>query len=187
MIDKTTTDAITDVVQKEKHKRPKRSEELQTHMEPVENSRYIRHSMEIMSWERPNMANPREVQDRINQYFTLCDTNEMKPSVEGLAFAFDTDRKTLWRWVNGIDSKYIPDENRHIIKKAYTLLNNLMADYMQNGKINPVAGIFLMKNTMDYRDETEVVIKPDQALGEVQQADVIADKYKLLPAEQIEE
>ena len=37
---------------------------------------------------------------------------------------------------------------------------------MQNGKINPVAGIFLMKNNMNYTDQQEVVLKPDNPLGE---------------------
>lgn len=175
----TQLEQVAGEVVKKRRTRPDKEVQL----EPGDNSKYIRHSMEIMSWERPDMTKPGEVSERISQYFRLCDTNEMKPSVEGLAFAFDTDRKTLWRWVKGVESKYIPDETRHALKKAYTLLNNLMADYMQNGKINPVAGIFLMKNSMEYTDQTEVIITPNQALGDIQEAEVIADKYKLLPAE----
>lgn len=33
---------------------------------------------------------------------------------------------------------------------------------MNNGKINPVAGIFLMKNNMGYKDNTEHTISVNQ-------------------------
>jgi hypothetical protein len=36
----------------------------------------------------------------------------------------------------------------------------LWENYMQNGKINPVSGIFLGKNNFGYQDKTEHVITP---------------------------
>ena len=173
-------DTIKEVV---KHRRPKRSEALQPHTEPGDNSKYLRHSMEIMKWEQPDMTNKEQVENRIAQYFALCDKNDMKPSVEGLAFAFSTTRKTLWCWVNGIESSHIPDDVRNTIKKAYTLLNNLMVEYMQNGKINPVSGIFLMKNNMGYMDQSEIVITPNNPLGSEEAPETITQKYAELPKE----
>jgi hypothetical protein len=107
----------------------------------------------------------------------------MKPSIEGLSLAFDTDRKTLWRWVNGVESQSMPDPVRRSIKRAYSLINNLMVEYMQNGKINPVSGIFLMKNNMGYMDQSEIVITPNNPLGELKDPEEIAEKYKYLPEE----
>ena len=164
-------DTIQEVV---KHRRPKRSEEYLPHTEPGDNSKYLQHSMVMMSWERPDMTNKNQVAERIQQYFSLCDQNDMKPSVEGLSLAFGTDRKTMWRWVNGIESQSMPDEVRHVIKKAYTVLNNLMVEYMQNGKINPVAGIFLMKNNMSYTDSTEIVVTPNNPVADPSSAEEIA-------------
>ena len=48
---------------------------------------------------------------------------------------------------------------------------------MQNGKINPVAGIFLMKNNMNYTDQQEVILKPDSPLGEASSAEDLRKKY----------
>ena len=48
---------------------------------------------------------------------------------------------------------------------------------MQNGKINPVAGIFLMKNNMNYTDQQEVVLKPDNPLGERADPEKLRQKY----------
>ena len=52
-----------------------------------------------------------------------------------------------------------------------------MEDYMQNGKINPVSGIFLMKNNMGYTDQQEVVLRPDSPLGEKADPEDLKRKY----------
>lgn len=150
--------------------------------EPGDNTRFLRHNIMLSNLPSINMTDKAAVSERISQYFEICVQNDMKPSVEGLAVAFGIDRVTLWKHVNG-GTKSIPSEVVNTLKKAYGVLNAQMADYMQNGKINPVAGIFLMKNNMAYRDETEVVITPNTVMGEAQEADVIAERYKLLPAE----
>lgn len=88
--------------------------------------------------------------------------------------------KLCLRWGsggNGIDSAYIPTESRDTLKKAYQFLNAQMENYMQNGKINPVAGIFLMKNNMGYADKQEVVLTPNQQLGDQVPAEDLEKKY----------
>lgn len=37
---------------------------------------------------------------------------------------------------------------------------------MLNGKINPVSGIFLMKNNFEYQDKSEVVLTPNNPFGD---------------------
>lgn len=93
------------------------------------------------------------------------------------SLAFGVDRKTIWAWANGVDSKTLPTESRNLIKKAYQLLNAQMESYMQNGKINPVAGIFLMKNNMGYADKQEVILTPNQQLGDQVPAEDLEKKY----------
>lgn len=48
------------------------------------------------------------------------------------------------------------------------MLEELLVDYFQNGKTNPAAGIFLLKNQFQYRDVQDVVVTPNQPLGEMQ-------------------
>lgn len=107
----------------------------------------------------------------------ICAEDDMKPSVAGLALAFGRDRRTLWKWANGIESDFIPPESRDFIKKAYQFLNAQMEDYAQNGKINPVAAIFLMKNHFGYQDKQEVVLTPNNQLGEVTPPEELQQKY----------
>ena len=80
----------------------------------------------------------------------------MKPSVAGFALSIGVSRQTLIDYINGVTP--IPKQNRIALERFYGLLNSLMEDYIQNGKINPVAGLFLTKNNFGYKDTQEFVV-----------------------------
>ncbi len=147
-------------------------------LEPGDNTKYINHSMTIMKWDKPDMNSLEAVQQRCFDYFSLCAENDMKPTFAGLALAFGIDRITLWKWCNDApDARKLSGSVRNTIKKARDLINAQMEDFMQNGKINPVAGIFLMKNNMNYTDQQEVVLKPENPLGETKDPEALRRKY----------
>lgn len=179
---KEVVDAAEEIVKK-KRTRPDSSELMRVHTDPGDNTKFIGHNLELMQLGRPDMTNTETIKQRVIEYFKICERNDMKPSVEGMSLAFGVDRKTLYRWVNGILDSHIPAEGRAYLKAAYTTLTAMMADYMQNGKINPVSGIFLMKNNMGYADQTEIVVTPNNPLGDVVNAETIEEKYKELPGE----
>ena len=159
------------------NKRPDRSDAMTPKTEPGDNRRYLAHSMAMFDWPNVDMKEPEQVRERIGQYLALCAKDDMKPSVAGLALAFGVDRKTIWAWANGVDSAYLPTESRNFIKKMYQLLNAQMEDYAQNGKINPVAAIFLMKNHFGYVDKQEMVLTPNQQLGDQVSPEDLQRKY----------
>ena len=133
----------------------------QLEMLPGENTKVMNHALAMWEWTRPDMTDPSAVNQRVIDYFTLCAHDDMKPSVEGLAVAFCADRKQIHRWAYEEKNSIIAPEGKDIMRKAYQLLNAQTVDYLQNGKINPVAAIFLLKNNQGYTDQTEVVVKPD--------------------------
>lgn len=150
----------------------------QIQVEPGDNTKYLNHSLAMMKWEQPDMNNVEAVEQRVFDYFKLCADNDMKPTFAGMALSFGVDRRTLWKWCNNApDGRKLSDSVRDTLKKGYQILNAQMEDYMSNGKVNPVAGIFLMKNNMGYRDEQEVVLKPDSQLGEQSSPDELQKKY----------
>lgn len=102
---------------------------------------------------------------------------EVAQGQKAKVLAFGVHRKTLWAWANGIDSDYLPPASRDLIKKAYQFLNAQMEDYAQNGKVNPVTAIFLMKNHFGYADKQEVVLTPNQQLGDQVPAEDLEKKY----------
>lgn len=60
---------------------------------------------------------------------------------------------------------------------VYFLLENLWENYMQSGKVNPIAGIFLGKNNYGYQDKTEYVLTPNQQNDNDYSADEIRERY----------
>ena len=64
------------------------------------------------------------------------------------------------------------------LKRAYDSINSYYEHMMNNGKINPVAGIFLMKNNLGYKDQTDYVV----SAGNYEQLRIedIADRAGLL-------
>lgn len=164
----TVKNAVSDEtvkeVVKQKRKRPDLAERNSIKTEPGENRKYMSHALHMWDWTQPDMSDPAAVAERVKEYFQLCVDDDMKPSVEGMAVAFNVNRKQIWRWANNVECNIAPDSWR-TIKKAYDILTLQMTDYMQSGKINPVVGIWLMKNNMDYKDQSEVVITPNNPLG----------------------
>ena len=164
------------VAEKVVRKRKPRPEQ-QPQTEPGDNTKYLSHTLAMWDWPRLTFTDNDAIKERTKQYFELCAQDDMKPSVEGLAIAYGIDRRMLWKYANGVESAFIPDICRVTLKKAYAVINGMMANYMQNGKINPVAGIFLMKNNMGYTDQTEVVLTPNQPLGGTPDQKQLVEKY----------
>ena len=169
--------ATTNGQNKPKQRRPRKSQQMSVNAAAGDNTKYLANALSMWDWQKPDMTDPVAVNARIKEYFQLCINDDMKPSVEGLAFAFGVHRKTLWAWANNIDSARMPEEVRNLIKRAYEILTVQMANYMQNGKINPVAGIFLMKNNMDYEDKKEITLAPACPLGEETPPEELQQKY----------
>lgn len=113
---------------------------------------------------------------RCEMYFQLCADDNAKPTVAGLALAFGIGRTSLWQHLNNGKET----EVTNTLKKAYTLCETQMVDYMANGRINPVSGIFLLKNFHNYTDKQEVVVNTDQPLGDIADIETVKNKYDRL-------
>lgn len=149
------------------------------HIEPGDNSRYLAHAMMIRELPKIDISDPVQVENRINDYLMLCFENDMKPTVKGLCNALGSiSRNTLWAWRTGQHRKGTHEE---IILRAYDLLEEMWENYMQNGKINPVAGIFLGKNNFGYQDKQEMVLTPNTGMPENVDVAAIEAKYAELP------
>ncbi len=130
--------------------------------EPGDNTKFLTHDIKIMHLPTVDINNPDDVQQRIDDYFSICAEDDIKPSIASLALAFSVSRFDLYDYVNGRNEKIKNIESIHILKNAYNVINSYYEHCMNNGKINPVAGIFLMKNNMGYKDNTEHVISVNQ-------------------------
>lgn len=158
------TDPIQDKPEKRKRGRPKgsggnkRPDKKIMLTEQGDNTKYLSHDMKIAMLPDIDMNDQQAIQERINLYFSICADDDIKPTIESLALAFHVSRFVLYDWMNDRTGNRINQESKHTIKRAYDIINSYYAHMMNNGKINPVAGIFLMKNNYGYKDTTDYVI-----------------------------
>ena len=151
-------------------------------LEEGDNAKFLSVQMELFNMPSIDMNNVSEVQQRLSDYFALYRDADMKPTVAGMALALNgMRRQQLWAIVNDAPTgsagykAALPPEVAYSIKKAYFLLENLWESYMNSGKVNPVAGIFLGKNNYGYQDKTEYVLTPNQQNDN--SADEIRERY----------
>lgn len=149
-------------------------------LEPGDNSRYLRHALATLNMPPIDISDPKQVEDRLDWYFNHCAENEMKPTVTGFCNSLGISRNTLMTWKNG---SFRENTHQAVILKAYSVLESLWEDYMQNGKINPVSGIFLGKNNFGYADRQEMVVTPNTGTIETVDVAAIEAKYAELPDE----
>ena len=166
MATKKKDDDIVKEVVKKKPRGKNIGETLAPITEPGDNAKYIGVSMKLFNLPSIDLHNPEQVQDRLNEYFQIQFDADVKPTVAGMAMALGIDRRRLWEIRSGVSTSNrwvedLPTRTKDSIKKAYDFMENLWENYMQNGKINPVSGIFLGKNNFGYQDKTEYVVTPN--------------------------
>lgn len=134
--------------------------------EPGDNAKYLSLGMELFKLPAIDLKNPEQVIDRLSEFFEIHARYDMKPTVAGMGMALGLDRRRLWEIKTGNFGTQkslaeLPTSTKDSIKKAYEYMEILWENYMQNGKINPVSGIFLGKNNFGYQDKTEYVVTPN--------------------------
>lgn len=168
---------IVEQVERKKRKRPDLAERNTVHVDGKELKSQIEFSMILFNLPQIDTNDSAEVQARLTEYFGLCAQYEVKPSFAGMASALGVERTILWKWCNDmVPSK--PREVVNTIKKAKNMLNQMLENWMQNGQVNPVVGIFLGKNNFGYADKSEVVLTPNNPLGEQKDRNEIEARYR---------
>ena len=124
-----------------------------------DNAKIIRYTLALSSGNLSGDINDIQfVMDRIKHFYDVCIEYDIKPSVAALAKVFNINRVTLFNWLNGKTERIKNQECLNAIKNAYDNISVQYEFYMNTGKINPVAGIFLMKNNFGYKDSNEHII-----------------------------
>ena len=171
-----------DVVEEIVKKKPRGKnigETLAPQTEPGDNTKYIGVSMKLFNLPSIDLKEPEQVQNRLREYFQIHFDADLKPTVAGMAMALGIDRRRLWEIRADVANRNqdLPTLTRDSIKKAYDFMENLWENYMQNGKINPVSGIFLGKNNFGYQDKTEYVVTPNMNNDSDYNAEDIKKRY----------
>ena len=151
-------------------------------VQPGDNTKYVMLGAKIFNLPAIDLHDPQQVNDRLNEFFKIHAEADMKPTVSGMGMALGLDRRRLWEIKTGNYGTQkaladLPTLTKDSIKKAYEYMEILWENYMQNGKINPVSGIFLGKNNFGYQDKTEHIVTPNVNNDSDYNAEEIKQRY----------
>jgi hypothetical protein len=157
--DKKVTDEVTALVEK----KSKKDLYLNPQTKKGDNAKFLRNALASYNLPTIDIGDYEQVEERVNWYFNHCLENDSKPGIAGLCNALGITRMTFFNW----QSKVTRDRKEHhnLAVKSKGIIEELYEQYMLNGKINPVSGIFLMKNNFEgYYDRQDVVLTPGSPL-----------------------
>ncbi len=183
MAKKKTTDIVESKPKKPKGKpRGGNSPMIGTNglnLEEGDNTKYLMLGAKLFNLPSIDLKDPEQVNTRLNEFFAIHAEADMKPTVSGMGMALGLDRRRLWEIKSDVADRNqdLPTLTRDCIKKAYAYMEILWENYMQNGKINPVSGIFLGKNNFGYQDKQEMVLTPNSHNDSDYNVDDIKARY----------
>ena len=111
----------------------------------------------------PKFSDPEELQEKIDEFFEECKTENIIPTVTGLAVALDTNRQILLdyqNFCNNTDRLKSLDESVKVqisdtIKRAKARIEAGYEQQLLQAK-NPAGAIFTLKNNYAWRDKQEI-------------------------------
>lgn len=112
--------------------------------------------------------------ERFQHYLAMCDKYGMKIGNQAAYFALGIDKQTAWDWVNRPSVNSLLSD---FIKKIQYFCATYREGMMEDGKINPVVGIFWSKNYDGLKDQQEVVMTPNNPLGETTDLKTLEQRY----------
>lgn len=127
------------------------------------NTRMIQFTMELMPTEKLDYNDVEEMKRRFMHYLDTCAKYDMKIGNQAAYAAIGIDKGTAWDWANRCTTN---PARADFIKKVQRFCALYREGLMQDGKVNPVTGIFWQKNYDGMRDQTETVITAHTPLGE---------------------
>lgn len=96
----------------------------------------------------------KEIEEKIEKYFNVCDKEGRPYTVTGLAIALDMSRKTLLEYCDRTDEDGV--EYRNSIKKAKDRCEAKIEEGLLSGTYNATGAIFNLKNNYGWKDKQEI-------------------------------
>lgn len=138
------------------------------------NSKLIRFMGEVVAPSRPGPHDLSLMEARFENYLKKCDEYGMKVGNKGAYAAIGISEETVRSWTNGGNASI---EVVQFIKKVKEICGFYREGLMQEGKINPVTGIFWQKNYDGLKDQQETVVTTNQNFNEIQDSEKLRKKY----------
>lgn len=118
-----------------------------------------------------------ELEQRFGWYIQLCQDYDMKLGNLACYLALGISKQEVWDWERGQKAAHTNPALRDFAKKVKFYCGAYREGLMQDGKINPVTGIFWQKNYDGLRDQQEYVVAAQNPLGDNMSRQQIEDRF----------
>lgn len=122
------------------------------------NANYIIHARRLSELPKIALSDPEEIRERVNFYYQLCVTDGVRPNLPGLALAFGLTRTGL---INAMSDKRMTREAAQELGRGIAMMDEILSGMVLDGKVMPVAAIYLMNNWLGYKNASEVTTRTE--------------------------
>lgn len=138
------------------------------------NTQMIMFMREVMPEEPIDINDVEEMNRRFTRYLDICAKYDKKIGNLAAYAAIGITKEQAKDFE--VNNKSNP-ARAYFIKKVRQFCSMYREGLMQDGKVNPVTGIFWQKNYDGLKDQQEVVVTPNNPLGEMGDTERIKQKY----------
>ena len=128
-----------------------------------ENALFVQYALDIFNTPDPDLNNPKEVKQCIDNYFNNCISKGLRPGNLGLYASLGLDKRQVFEMVNGRITKGASRETIELIKKAQKTLSSMREILGAQGKLNPATLIFWQKNFDNLQDVQTIELDANAA------------------------
>lgn len=120
------------------------------------NVRHIEHAESLAMMPRLEVWDPESIGQRTIEYLNKCKEDGVRVNLSAYALSLGTTPDGL---NDLVADKRLSDETRAAVLKGISMVEAIMIEMMMEQRINPVTGIFLLKNHFGYKDQSEISFK----------------------------
>ena len=139
------------------------------------NTRRIAFMQAILPTEPLDHDDVEEMERRFQHYLTKCAEWDMKIGNQAAYAAIGINKDLVYEWTV---RRQTNPRRTEFVKKVQQFCAMYREGLMEDGKVNPVTGIFWQKNYDGMKDQQEVVLTPNTSpLGDQTDAEALKQKY----------
>lgn len=147
-----------------------------------ENAILCQYALDVFNAKEPDLNNPDEVENAINNYFNNCISKGLRPGNLGLYASLGLDKDNVKNLIQGriksVNGKSVNPASIAHLKKAKKALATFREMLGAQGKINPVTLLFWQKNYDGLTDVHQIEIDANSAPKPDLSPDEIAEKIE---------
>lgn len=125
------------------------------------NSRLITAALKTINWPDVDLHDVQSVRKRVDEYFTMCDDLQLRPSNLGFYAALGMTRQGIDDVLRGKNKGKVSPDCIDIIQKARTAISSYREQLAMSGKVSPPIAIFWAKNFDGMEDVSTVQVQAD--------------------------